>query len=269
VKSTSLVLCMASTLLGATPWEILTQGAADENLAKRAQAVAAIGSIRTARADKLVEGALSDKESAVRLAAVNALAERKSRAAIPPLRAALEDESAEVSFTAARALWEMGDRGARDVLKQVLAGERKQSPGFLKQQVKDAKSTLRNPRKMAWMGAKEGAGFLFGPLGYGMGMVEGMTHDGSAPARALAATLLAQHRDLQAREDLEDALHDKSPLVRVAAAKALGGFADRSLLPKLQPLVDDRSEPARYMAAAAVVRIERARPAVKDKAKTD
>jgi HEAT repeat protein len=260
---------MTSTLLGASPWEILTQGAADENFAKRAQAVAAIGSIRTAQADKLVEGALSDKESAVRLAAVNALAERKSRTAVPSLRAALEDESAEVGFTAARALWEMGDRGAREVLKQVLAGERKQSTGFLKQQVKDAKSTLRNPKKMVWMGAKEGAGFLFGPLGYGMGMIEGMTHDGSAPARALAATLLAQHRDLKTRDDLVDALYDKSPLVRVAAAKALGGFADRSLLAKLQPLADDRSDPARYMAAAALVRIEKARPAVKDQAKSD
>jgi len=49
---------------------------------QRAQAIAALGTIRTAEADKLVQAVLKDKESIVRLEAVNALAERKSRAAI-------------------------------------------------------------------------------------------------------------------------------------------------------------------------------------------
>jgi len=248
-----LALLTACNVFAANPWALLTQGAADENSTKRALAIAALGTVPTARAERLVEGALKDKDSMVRLSAVSALAERKSRAAIPKLRAALDDDAAEVSFSAAKALWEMGDHSGRYILTEVLAGERKQSAGFVKQQVRDAKLTMHSPKKLAWMGAKEGAGFFFGPLGYGLGMVEGMTKDTSASARALSVTLLAKDRN--ALHDLEDALDDKSPLVRAAAAKALGGFNNRALLPKLEALLDDKHDAARYMAAASMVRI--------------
>ena len=147
----------------------------------------------------------------------------------------------------------MGDHSGRAVLVEVMAGEKKDSPGFLKKQVRDAKSTLHSPRKLVWMGAKEGAGFLFGPLGYGLGMVEGMTRDSSASARALSVTLLA--RDRSSLEKLEGALEDKSPLVRAAAAKALGGSGNRAVVPKLKPLLEDKQDGPRYMAAAAIVRI--------------
>ena len=245
---------------GIDPWEILTRGAAEENAVKRAQAIAAIGTVRTTRADKLVETALNDKDSTVRLAAVNALAERKSRALIPKLKRALDDESGEVSFRAAQALWELGDRTGEELLRAVLAGERKQSQSFVSKQVKDAKSTLHNRKALAWMGAKEGAGFLFGPLGYGMGMVEGMTKDNSAPERALAASLLGQDKDTRAIDDLAAALDDKSPLVRVMAAKTLGAYGDRGLISKLQPLLDDKHDAVRYMAAASIVRLSATRP---------
>jgi HEAT repeat protein len=259
MKITSVVLLIASNAFAVAPWEMLTQGAAEENSTRRALAIIALGTIRTPQAEKLVLAALSDKSSPVRLAAVSVLAEQKSRAAIPKLRAALDDEAAEVSFSAAKALWEMGDRSGAGLLAAVLAGEAKQSPGFFKKEVREAKSTLHNRKKIVWMGAKEGAGFLFGPLGFGLGVVEGLTQDASAPTRALSATLLGQFQDPVARAELVDGLEDKSPLVKVAVARALGGFPDRALIPKLEPLLDDKSEAVRYMAAAAIVRIDRRR----------
>jgi hypothetical protein len=122
--------------------------------------------------------------------------------------------------------------------------------------MRGAKSTLHNRKALAWMGAKEGAGFLFGPLGTGLGIAEGIMKDGSAAARALSAKLLAQDNDSETAEELSDALYDKSPLVRVAAAKALGGFADPALIPRLQLLLEDKSEAVKYMAAASILRIE-------------
>jgi HEAT repeat protein len=123
--------------------------------------------------------------------------------------------------------------------------------------MRDAKSTLHDRKALVWMGAKEGVGFLFGPLGYGLGLVEGLTKDSSAPARALSATLLAKDKDPKVLEELESALFDKSPLVRVAAVKALGGFPNRAILPKIQPLLDDKYDAVRYMAAASILRIEK------------
>src|SRR4051812_48443175 len=130
MKLLFIALMTASAIFCAPPWEIVKQGAAEENPIKRAQAIAALGTIRTPQADKLVEAALADRDPSVRLTAVSALAERKSRATIPRLRAALADDSGEVSFTAAKALWEIGDRSGQELLEQVLSGERKQSAGF-------------------------------------------------------------------------------------------------------------------------------------------
>jgi HEAT repeat protein len=263
MKIASLVLLFALNLFGASPWDLLTQGAADDNPANRAHAIVALGTIRTPQAERLVLGALDDKSSMVRLAAVGTLGEHKTRAAIPKLRIALDDEAAEVSFLAAKALWEMGDRSGSELLAAVLAGERKTTSGFVKKQVRGAKATLNNPKRLVWMGAKQGGGFLFGPLGFGIGIVEGITNDSSAPARALSATLLGQSRDPGSRAELEDGLEDKSPVVRVAVAKSLGGFSDRALIRKLTPLLDDKNDAVRYMAAASILRIERGRSTVR------
>ena len=263
MKIAPLVLLFALNIFAASPWELLTQGAGDDDSSKRAQAIVALGTIRTLQADRLVLAALNDKSSTVRLAAVGTLGEQKVRAAIPKLRVALDDEAAEVSFLAAKALWEMGDRSGGELLAAVLAGDRKTTPGFVKKQVRGAKATLHSPKKLIWVGAKQGGSFLFGPLGFGIGMAEGITGDSSAPARALSATLLAQSRDPGSRAELEEALDDKSSLVRVAVAKSLGGFSDRALIPKLTPLLDDKNDAVRYMAAAAIVRIERGRSRVR------
>lgn len=236
-------------------WATLQEGAAEQNPYKRAPAIAAIGTIRTPEAGKLIDAALADKDVIVRLAAAGALAERKSRADIPKLRRALEDESGEVSFTAAKALWDMGDRSGRELLEEMLNGERKQSPGFIKQQIREAKSTLHNRKELIWMGAKEGAGFLFGPLGTGLGVMEMVLKDNAASARALSATMLGQTKDAQSVAYLGDALRDKSPLVRLAAAKALGGFTGPTVSAKLEAAADDKTDAVRYMVAASLVRI--------------
>jgi HEAT repeat protein len=249
---------------------MLTSAAAEDSPYKRVPAIVALGTIQSAEADKLVVAALKDKEVFVRFAAVNALAERKSRADIPKLKIALEDQAGEVSFTAAKALWELGDRSGKEVLEEVLDGDLKQSGGFVKEQIKSAKSTAHDRKALVWMGAKEGAGFLFGPLGTGLGVVEQMTKDGSAMARIQSATLLAQVKDSWTIADLGNALSDKNPLVRVVAARLLGGFSDPTVRPKLVLLLQDKSEAVRYMAAASIVRIDRRSRvrAQKDKDKT-
>jgi HEAT repeat protein len=254
---TSLLTAHVLAAANSPAWQMLTEGAEDDNAYKRAPAIAALGTIRTPAADKLVAEALEDDEVFVRFSAVSALADRKSRADIPKLKKALEDEAGEVSFTAAKALWELGDHSGKEILEEVLAGERKQSPGFVKQQIRDAKSTMHNRKALVWMGAKEGAGFLFGPLGTGLGVMEQVMKDSSATARLTSATLLAQEKDARAIADLGDALYDKNPLVRAGAAKLLGGFTDPTVRRKLEPLLEDKSDAVRYMAAASIVRIER------------
>ena len=235
-------------------WEILNKGVAEQYAPKRAQAYSAVGTIRTPDAEKLLNNALTDKDYSVRLTAVSVLAERKSRAEIPRLKKALNDESAEVSFTAAKALWEMGDHSGKDVLQQVLSGDRK-GPGFVQSEVRSVKATARDRKVLIWMGAREGAGFLFGPLGAGIGLAESATKDGQAPVRALSAMLLGQElNDPNSIAYLGSALYDKNPLVRTASAKALGGFTDPTVLPKLQYALADKSDPVRFMAAASIVR---------------
>jgi hypothetical protein len=153
----------------------------------------------------------------------------------------------------------MGDRSGTHLLADVLDGGRKTSPGFVQKGVRGAKSTLSSPKKLVWIGAKQGAGFLFGPLGFGLGLVEGITNDSAAPARAISATLLGQSKSAESRAALEDALDDKSPTVRVAVARSLGGFSDRALIRKLEPLLDDKNEAVRYMAAASILRMGKGR----------
>jgi HEAT repeat protein len=237
-------------------WQILTEGAAEGSGYKRSEAISALGTIRSAEADKFVVAGLADKDVMVRLAAVSALAERKSRADIPMLKKALNDDSGEVSFTAAKALWEMGDRSGRDILEEVLFGEQKK-PGFIKKQIQGAKATAHDRKGLYWMGAKEGAGFLFGPLGTGLGLMQEAMKDNAAQARILSATLLAQEKGPEAAGLLGEALVDKNPLVRAVAAKLLGGFNGPSVHTKLEPLLEDKNDTVRYMAAASIVRISR------------
>src|SRR5437667_10971142 len=120
MKFACLIALITSSVFAATPWELLTQGAAEENSTKRANAIVALGTVPTAEAESLVTAALTDKSSVVRLAAVTALAEQKSPDVVPKLRAALDDDKADVSLTAARALSDMGDHSGDALLAAVL-----------------------------------------------------------------------------------------------------------------------------------------------------
>jgi HEAT repeat protein len=71
------VSCLLSAADSKKMWETLKEGAAENNPYKRAPAISALATIRTAEADKLVKAALTDKDFIVRLAAVGALADRK------------------------------------------------------------------------------------------------------------------------------------------------------------------------------------------------
>ncbi len=236
-------------------WSILTRGVADENATRRAQAITALGTIeKLPKAIELVEPALADKEWTVRQAAAAALGEMKARTSIPKLHQALDDNTPEVIFAAAKALWDLGDRTGRDVFVEILAGERRDSPGLVRGSVRDARSKLHNRAGLAWMGLKHGAGFALGPFAMGIGVMEEMLKDNSAAARALSATILASDTNPESLEQIEGALGDKNWVVRTAAAKALGSRSSRGSIPKLERLLDDEKEAVRYTAAAAIVK---------------
>jgi HEAT repeat protein len=243
-------------------WALLNRGLAEGNPLKRAQAITALASAGgSPRVVDRVEAALKDKEDAVRQTAAAVLGEMRARRSIPKLEDLLNDESPEVSFSAAKALWEIGNQNGRDILRAVLAGERKTSPGMIKGGMEDARNRLHNPRALALMGIKEGAGALLGPFSLGIGLAEELMKDKSAPARALSAKLMGSDPDPRTTADLEHALDDKNGGVRAAVARALGQRGGRDSIAMLQPLMADSNDGVRYMAAAAIIRLSRPKPA--------
>jgi HEAT repeat protein len=245
----------------ARAWKTLTDGVADEKGAKRADATAALGTIGSRpEVVQLVEARLDDKDSDVRQIAAATLGAMKSRASIPKLKKALDDEAADVSFAAARALWDMGDHSGRSIFYDVLAGERSGPKAVVQGELHAAKKKYGNPMTLAMIGAKEGASAFLGPFALGLSVVEAFAKDRTAPARALAATLLASDTKAQSAQQLEEALADKNWVVRAAAAKALGSSPRTEVLAKLEPLLNDEKESVRYMAAAAIMRLSRAKP---------
>lgn len=249
-----------SQATAANAWKILADGVADEKAEKRADAIAALATIGPRPAVlRLVEARLTDKEAEVRQTAAASLGAMKARAAIPELRLALDDGSADVSFTAARALWEMGDHTGRDIIAQVLRAERNPVKEAVGSELKTASKTLRNPKSLGLLGAKQGAEMLLGPFSLGIVAIEEIAKDRSAPQRVAAASMLASDRNPESLQELEAALTDKNWLVRAAAAKALGARGDRRSIAQLAPLLRDDKDPARFMAAAAIVRLSRRR----------
>ncbi|HYM09191.1 MAG TPA: HEAT repeat domain-containing protein [Bryobacterales bacterium] len=246
----------AATDPEAAAWAVLTHGATDPSVTKRAQALAALGTIGPLpRAAQLVEAGLSDKDWSVRQAAAASLGVMGSTSSIPKLRQALQDETPDVSFTAAKSLWEMGDRSGRDVFLEILAGERSDSPGLVRGAMRDAKAKFHNRSGLALMGVKEGAGYALGPFAIGVTLLEDALKDSTATARALSAGLLGTDTDPQSFQQLGEALGDKNWIVRAAAAKALGARSDKTVIPKLQARLEDDKDPVRYMAAASIIRL--------------
>jgi len=199
--------------------------------------------------------ALGDREPSVRQLAARDLGEMRAKSAIPKLREALKDESTEVCFAAAKSLWDMGDRSGRDVFIGILAGEKSGSPGMVKDGLTSAKKKLQDPRGLAVVGAEEAASALFGPAGWGIKVMQEVTKDRSASARAMSATLLAHDNNEDSVQQLDNALWDKNWLVREAAAQALGASRQREQISYLQDLLQDDKPAVRYMAAASIIRL--------------
>ena len=245
------------------PWQILTSGATDHNSMRRAEAVAALGTMPPSpRVLHLVENALDDKDSSIRQLAAMNLGQMRERRSIPRLKKALNDPSPEVSFAAAKSLWTMGDHSGRDVFIRILSGEKSSSSGVIKDEVEATKKKLDDKRKLAIIGATEAASSLFGPAGWGLKIVEEITRDRSASARAMSAILLSHDASLDGLRELQDALFDKNWIVRAAAAQALGASRHRDQIPYLRPLLDDDKPAVRFMAAASILRLSSAGKAV-------
>ena len=237
-------------------WKCLNDGLAEKNYNRRAQAIAALGTIGLLRdAVSLIEGGLNDKDSPVRQASVDVLGTMKSRGSIPKLRVALDDNSAVVSFAAARALWTMGDRSGQNLFLEVLQGDQKVSAGRVRGGLQQLHEVLHDPKALAELGSEQTVGAFFGPAGFGVTAAIEMAKDKAAPARAISARLLADDTSDDAREVLREALQDKSWIVRAAAAEALGVHGSLKDVTTLVPLLDDQQKEVRYRAAAAIVRV--------------
>jgi HEAT repeat protein len=243
-------------------WQMLSDGVKSQTVARRQEALAALGTLGTReRAVHLVVAALDDKDPSVRELAARNLGQMHAKSAIPKLREALNDDSAGVSFAAAKSLWDMGDRSGRGVFMEILSGEKSNSTGMMKDQLESAKKRLQDPRSLAMIGAKEAASSLFGPAGWGITIVEEVTKDRSASARAMSAALLGHDAGKDAVRELDEAIWDKNWIVRVAAAQALGECRQRDQIQHLRGLLWDAKPAVRYMAAASIIRLSSSRSA--------
>jgi len=239
-------------------WELLTGGVQDKDAEHRKQALTALGTItKDPKALDIAKEGLRDKDTLVRQTAAAALGDIGSPDAVPYLRAVLDD-GPEVSFTAAKSLWNLGDRETADeILWQVIAGERKDTPGFLQSALRKAKHKL-SPAELAFAGAKEAAG-MFGPASIGVEAVHealsASKQSSAAPGRTVAAEILAKDESPNSLMLLEWALDDSNWTVRVAVAKALGERGNAETISKLLPHLDDDHHAVRYMAAAAIIKL--------------
>lgn len=242
-----------------TAWQILTEAAVDaKNPDHRKEAVAAIAAIGPApEAVKMLENVLQrDEDPAVRQTAAAALADMTATSAVPALKAALDDPSGEVAFSAAKALWDLGDPSGSEVFNEILTRERKDAQGFMSGTIKDAKRTMRDPKKLAMVGAKEASGALLGPFSMGFTVARDAMKDTGASGRALAAQYLSKDCDARAVQLLEWALkEDGNWLVEAAAARGLGKCGDTKAIPLLETHLSSSHEPLKYQAAAAIVRL--------------
>jgi HEAT repeat protein len=240
-----------------TAWGVLDTSLRSGNLDHRRQALAAIGTIPNSdsRAVKAAEEALQDKDPQVRAAAADALGSMKATQAAPALKDALEDKG-EVAFAAAKALVNMSDPAGRDMLVAMIAGDRSDSPGILKNAVRDARKRIHHPEGLVVMGAQDATGAMFGPeSSMGIAAVKDAFKLRGVSSRALAAQYLAKDPEPYAISLLEWALTDNSWEVRASAAKALGERGGADSVPKLEKALYDSRDAVRTLAAASIIRI--------------
>ena len=240
-------------------WDVLSDAALKaQNPDHRRQAVAAIASIgaEPQAVQILVQVLQTDQEAMVRQAAACALGEMKAVSAAPALKNSLNEQADEVAFAAAKALWDMGDPAGKDTFVEILTRERKDSQGFMGSKMSEAKRTMRDPKKLAYLGAKEASGALLGPASMGIGIVHDAMKDGGASGRAIAADYMSKDCDARSIQLLEWSLkEDDNWLVKAAAARGLGKCGDMQAIPILREYLTSSHEPLKYQAAAAIVRL--------------
>lgn len=231
-------------------WEVLEMGAKAEKRGDRAAAIHILGLLQNdRRARKMAEMALGDRTPEVRSAAAAALGDMRSLASIPKLKATTDDNDPFVALAAAHALVLLKDGSGFDVYYEVLAGERKTGKGLLAQA-----AGLRDRKKLAEIGFQEGIGFI--PFaGLGWKAFKTMKKGDSAPARAAAATILADDPDPRTTEALANATGDKNWIIRAAALEALAKRADPSVLSTVELYLSDQEGEVKYTAAATALRL--------------
>jgi HEAT repeat protein len=232
-------------------WGILESGAKDPDSARRAAAVRVLSLLRgEPKAIPLASRALADPKPAVRAAAAVALGELHAVSAIPQLRKMLSEKETPVVLAASRSLLLLKDKSGYGVYYAILMGDRK-GEGLIAGQI----STLKDPKKLAALGFREGIGFVpYADIGYGA--FRTITKDGGEPVRIASAKALVEDPDPLIEDALiQTALSDKSELVRAAALDALAQRGHPESVPKIGQALSDQKDSVRFTAAAAIVHL--------------
>ena len=236
-------------------WSMLSDALGDTKRPQtRIQALAALGLLRTPRAEKMIAEAMKDSDVDVRTAAVLAAGQIKDRNLTTDIRSLLDDKEPQVVFTAAMTLWKMGDRSGEDVLMSIADGGTSANAGMMHGTEHKINRDLHDPAKLAKLGAIQGAYFLLGPFGYGITAFQFIHQSGGDLSRASAIEELSLERIEPVHKILIGALGDKDVTVRAAAAKALMDYHDRATSMAVYALLTDDKQPVRLTAAAAYLR---------------
>ena len=237
--------------LESNAWAILRYGTKEKGADRRASAVRALSLLQgEKRAITLATLALSDPKPEVRTAAATALGEMHATSSIPSLKNALSDRELTVVLAAAHSLLTLKDTSPYDVYYAILTGDRK-GGGLISDQL----AVLRDPKKMALLGFREGIGYVpFGDMGYTA--MRAVTQDSSAPVRAAAARMLADDPDPVTQNMLaQEVVSDKSELVRIGALEAIAKRDDPAAIEKIAAALNDPKYAVRYAAAATILRL--------------
>jgi HEAT repeat protein len=236
-------------------WLLLTDAAADaKHPQTRIQALAALGMLRTERAEKMITAAMADPDVDVRTAAVLAAGQTRDPNMTTRLRDLLDDKEPQVAFTAAMTLWKMGDRSGEDILMSIVDGDRSASASMVHGTKHRLNNDLHNPVMLAKLGAMQGAAMLLGPFGYGITAYEYIHQNGGDLARVSAIEQISQERTEPIHRELVAALTDKDQAVRAGALKALVDYHDKETVDAVYPLLIDAKVPVRLTAAAVLLR---------------
>ena len=233
-------------------WQIIKTNLNEKDAEKRVIAVRVLGLLPgDPQAARLAEQTAGDEKGAVRAAAATAMGQLHAKSSVDRLHALLEDHEPSVALAAASALIAYKDDAAYDVYYEVLTGERKAHASLTQQ----AKTDLRDPKKLATLGFEQGIGFVpFAGIGWTAFQV--LRKDDVSPVRSAAARMLADDPDPDTGKALvKTASDNKSWLVRTAALEAIAKRGDAKLLDGIVPDLMDDNTSVRCTAAAAVIRL--------------